>query len=59
MNFEIAVLILYNNLGKGFNNLSGDSVKILEYCINSMNNNRYKNQEILVCSVFSGGELVP
>jgi len=41
MNFEIAVSILYNNLGKGFNNLSVDSIKILEYCINSMNKNKY------------------
>ena len=43
MNFKIAVSILYNNLGKGFNNLSVDSIKILEYCINSMNKNRYNN----------------
>jgi hypothetical protein len=43
MNFEIAVSILYNNLGKGFNNLSVDNIKILEYCINSMNKNRYNN----------------
>ena len=43
MNFVIAVTILYNNLGKGFDNLSGDSINKLEHCINSMNKNRYNN----------------
>lgn len=39
--FTIAVLILYNNLGKGLKNLSIDNISSLEYCINSMNKNRY------------------
>jgi hypothetical protein len=43
MNFTFAVTILYNNLGKGFDNLSIDSVNKLEYCINYMNKNRYNN----------------
>jgi hypothetical protein len=43
MNFVIAVTILYNNLGKGFDNLSADSINKLEHCINSMNKNRYNN----------------
>jgi hypothetical protein len=44
MNFSIAVTILYNNLGKGFNNLSIDNINKLELCINSMNKNRYKSK---------------
>jgi len=39
--FSVAVSILYDNLGKGFNNLTEDSVNQLEHCINSMNKNRY------------------
>jgi hypothetical protein len=41
MNFVIAVTILYNNLGKGFDNLSKNNIDTLENCINSMNKNRY------------------
>jgi hypothetical protein len=44
INFSIAVTILYNNLGKGFNNLSTENINKLEHCINSMNKNRYKNK---------------
>lgn len=40
----MAVTILYNNLGKGFANLSLDSKNKLEYCIDSMNKNRYSNK---------------
>lgn len=41
MNFVVAVTILYNNLGKGFDNLSKNNIDTLENCINSMNKNRY------------------
>lgn len=44
INFTMAVTILYNNLGKGFDNLSLDSKNKLEYCIDSMNRNRYSNK---------------
>ena len=42
MYFSTAVTILYNNLGKGFKNLSTENINKLEHCINSMNKNRYK-----------------
>jgi len=41
MYFVTAVTILYNNLGKGLNNLSLDNINKLEYCIKSMNKNIY------------------
>jgi hypothetical protein len=41
INFSIALVILYNNLGKGFDNLSENNINKLEHCINSMNKNRY------------------
>lgn len=44
ISFTMAVIILYDNLGKGFNNLSSDSINKLEYCINSVNKNRYSNK---------------
>ena len=43
INFSIALVILYNNLGKGFDNLSENNINKLEHCINSMNKNRYNN----------------
>lgn len=43
LNFEQAVIILFNNLGKGLNNLSKNNIDKLEQCINSMNKNRYGN----------------
>jgi len=43
MNFATTVTILYNNLGKRFNNLSADSIIKLEYFISFMNKNRYNN----------------
>ena len=43
VNFTMAVTILYNNLGKGLHNLSKDDINKLDYCINSMNKNRYSN----------------
>lgn len=42
--FVIAMSILYNNLGKGFKNLTQDNINKLEHCINSMNKNRYKSK---------------
>lgn len=42
MYFSTAVIILHNNLGKGFKNLSTENINKLEHCINSMNKNRYK-----------------
>jgi hypothetical protein len=41
INFSVALVILYNNLGKGFDNLSQNNINKLEHCINSMNKNRY------------------
>lgn len=41
MDFANRVTILYNNLGKGINNLSENSISKLECCINSMSKNRY------------------
>ncbi len=41
INFYVALVILYNNLGKGFDNLSQNNINELEHCINSMNKNRY------------------
>ena len=39
----MAITILYNNLGKGLHNLSTDDIKKLDYCIDSMNKNRYNS----------------
>jgi hypothetical protein len=44
-NFNLAVTILYNNLGKGFHNLSSDNLSKLEYYISVMNKNRYNNKK--------------
>lgn len=41
MNFANRVTILYNNLGKGINNLTGNSLSKLECCVNYMSKYRY------------------
>lgn len=51
INFSTSLVILYNNLGKGLDNLSQDNINKLEDCINSMNKNRYSPISDLITKV--------
>lgn len=42
--FSTAVSILYANKGKGLKNLTIEQIKLLDYCISSMNRKRYNSK---------------